>query len=1103
MNKLNSFMDIRHGNMGYRFFPSGDIFSFTHTHSQGEYLINQFRGNAKDGSANNIYLRIYDNDCPAKVYPLLGIQSDSKLSFSEEALVYEGTAEDISYQVTFSPEGNSWFWKVALWGKDKEVDVIYGQDLGIAEASSVYTNELYMSEYLGHTVFEENNGYVICSRQNMPANGNFPYIQQGTIGIKAVHYSTDGLQFFGLSYKDTNKAKILHSDLLDCNLQYEFAYTALQTERISLRGAHNFAFYGFFLPDHKEAVRTAEYQNLIKEDYERNNHRSFKAHTVKPVRIKEDFGSPYSSPSFDKEELDTLFPERKLEEIENHSLFSFFTKEHSHVVTKEKELYTERPHGTIIITPPDVTDISSRLISSTQYMYGIFNSHVVIGNTDLHKFLSTPRGFLNILKNSGQRIYIRIDGQYHLLTLPGLFEMGMNYSRWFYKLPEDTLIITAFTTICSTDLVLSVASDKNISYDFIITNQLVMGNNEYTKNIQSTAIENGLRFTLDSTVYKGLHYDLLLPDTDFILSDDRIFFENDTPFDETFLTIAVSADRFTLQIKGSLTETPQNQTISYDFLPEKEKALAFYQGIINQFNLSGITGNEKIDILNETAWWYAHNAMIHFSMPHGLEQPGGAAWGTRDVCQGPMEFFLATQNYTILRKILLNIYSHQSYETREWPQWFMFDRYSMNAGECHGDVIFWPLKCVADYILASGDKDILKELLPYEDAPLKQQSLLEHVKLALTNLKETRFVKNSGLITYAGGDWDDTLQPASEELKVKLVSSWTVALAYQTFTALNTALKDTETELAKEFSSLSCLVKDAFYHILIKDQVIAGFLECGDTYRHMLHPADNTTGIHYRLLPMTRSIIAELADKEQAGKNASIIQQNLKCPDGVRLMDRPAHYDGGVSRLFKRAEQAANVGREISLQYTHAHIRYIEAMAKLGEGKEAWDSLFVINPILIRKTVANANIRQSNLYFSSSEGAYKDRYEYEQNFELLKTGDIKVKGGWRLYSSGPGIYFRQLVSHVLGIRFTKDGIIVDPVLPKELDGLRFTYTCFGKTFSFLYRIGDKEETKITSNGKEVSAKHINNPYRTGGLLIAKEELLTHNKNLTVHVKAFS
>ena len=39
--------------------------------------------------------------------------------------------------------------------------------------------------------------------------------------------------------------------------------------------------------------------------------------------------------------------------------------------------------------------------------------------------------------------------------------------------------------------------------------------------------------------------------------------------------------------------------------------------------------------------WLAQNAMIHLTVPHGLEQYTGAAWGTRDVCQGPVEFLLA------------------------------------------------------------------------------------------------------------------------------------------------------------------------------------------------------------------------------------------------------------------------------------------------------------------------------------------------------------------------------------------------------------------------------------------------------------------------------
>ena len=38
--------------------------------------------------------------------------------------------------------------------------------------------------------------------------------------------------------------------------------------------------------------------------------------------------------------------------------------------------------------------------------------------------------------------------------------------------------------------------------------------------------------------------------------------------------------------------------------------------------------------------WLAHDAMVHLTAPHGLEQYTGGAWGTRDVCQGPIELLL-------------------------------------------------------------------------------------------------------------------------------------------------------------------------------------------------------------------------------------------------------------------------------------------------------------------------------------------------------------------------------------------------------------------------------------------------------------------------------
>lgn len=1086
MKKIDRFITFTQESSRYRFLPSGDVFTFTN----GPFLANQFRGNAKDGSVNNIYLRIYKDDKIRSCHPLLGIKSGSRVSYSESALCQEGCIDGISYQVIFRFQGSVWFWDISLCGNGETVDLIYGQDLGCSTEGAVYTNELYASQYLGHSVFETENGYTVCSRQNLPADNHTPYLQQGSIGCRSIHYSTDGLQFFGLSCKKTQLPEALNGDLPDTNLQYEFAYTALQTEKIILDKPASLSFYGMLMQDHPDAVTCVEYRDEILDAYNARLSRSGSMIPAPPVSVRKVFGPPVSSLSLSADEIDLLFPERRLEEREKGTLYSFFTPDHAHVVTCEKELAAERPHGTIIITPPDTENINSSLLSSTQYMYGIFNSHVVIGNTDMHKFLSTPRGFLNLQKNSGQRLYVRLGGVYRLLGLPALFEMGMNYSRWFYKLEDDMLIITSYTANQEPALVLETESQKGRLYDFIVTGQTVMGTQEYAQDVEYCRIPEGLRFTLRSDTYPGLHYDLLFPGQECVVSDDRIFFEENLAFDETFLTLSFqNSGKLRLIIRGFLAENSSDEKNPGSFEEEKQAALSFYAAFIRHFHLEGKAETERISILNETVWWYAHNAMIHFAMPHGLEQPGGAAWGTRDICQGPMEFFLATQHNLLARNILLNIFEHQNYSTREWPQWFMFDRYPINAGECHGDIIFWPLKCVADYLDITGDYDILEERLAYADEPEKKESLISHITLALDGIRSSRLIGDGGLITYAGGDWDDTLQPANDDLKEHLVSAWTVALAYQTFRRLSLALEATCRALSEELSSLAGLVRSSFEKILIRDDVIAGFVECRDEFQYMLHPLDRRTGIHYRLLPMTRSIIAELASPRQARKNAEIIQSELKCPDGVRLMDFPAEYSGGVSHLFRRAEQAANVGREISLQYTHAHIRYIEAMAKLGEADEAWNSLFVINPILIGRSVPNARIRQSNMYFSSSDGAYNDRYEYARDFGRLKTGSIEVKGGWRLYSSGPGIYLKQLISHIFGIRFIRRGLLLDPVLPDELDGIELTYDCYGRSFRFRYHKEGSAELRAKDGSRLIPADTAENPYRRGGLVILRKELL--------------
>ena len=240
---------------------------------------------------------------------------------------------------------------------------------------------------------------------------------------------------------------------------------------------------------------------------------------------------------------------------------------------------------------------------------------------------------------------------------------------------------------------------------------------------------------------------------------------------------------------------------------------------------------------------------------------------------------------------------------------------------------------------------------------------------------------------------------------------------------------------AAELRALAAAMRADFNRHLVRDGTVAGYALFDEGLAEpelLLHPSDTRTGLRYSLLPMTRSIIGGLFTEEQARHHLRLIREHLLFPDGVRLMDRPVAYHGGPERVFRRAESAAFFGREIGLMYVHAHLRYGEAMAVLGEADALWEALQVVNPVTVAERVANASPRQRNAYFSSSDAGFADRYRASAEWERVREGSVAVDGGWRIYSSGPGLYTSLLLCHTLGIRRRFGQRIVAPVLPRRL-----------------------------------------------------------------------
>jgi cellobiose phosphorylase len=119
-------------------------------------------------------------------------------------------------------------------------------------------------------------------------------------------------------------------------------------------------------------------------------------------------------------------------------------------------------------------------------------------------------------------------------------------------------------------------------------------------------------------------------------------------------------------------------------------------------------------------------------------------------------------------------------------------------------------------------------------------------------------------------------------------------------------------------------------------------------------------------------------------------------------------------------------------------------MAVLGEADALWQALQVVSPIAVTDRLAHASLRQRNAYFSSSDAAFPDRYQASAEWQRVAEGAVAVDGGWRIYSSGPGLYIGVLLGHAFGIRRHFGERIARPLLPRSLGRMTVETTIDGQ-----------------------------------------------------------
>ena len=1059
-------------------------------------MLNLFPGNAVEGGPANIWLRLHGEAISAT--PLLGPLSPLQLLAGEgHAALGEWQGLRIRLELRLAAEQAAWTWHVQLdnlSADEQTLDLICVQDIGLSPYSATRVNEYYVSHYLDLSPLTHPRvGQVLAARQNLAQDCGNPWALLGSLR-RGVGFATDALQFDGLSRRIGGLPPGVLNGLGLQRLQHEHALLAVQDEPLTLAAGQGAAlgFFGALQADHPVATSDLDLPQIDALLAQIEALEPTVGELIAKPAISLFSSAPLlAATDLDAEALTALFgPSRRHEELKDGALLSFTHNTSSHVVLRAKELQVQRPHGHLLRSgqhlQPDET-----ALTSTVWMGGVFHSMVTQGHVGINRFLSTTRSWLNLFRAHGLRLFVELDGQWQLLAMPSAFEIEPDACRWIYQHAGGLIEVRSSASGAAPHAlqlrlrVLKGAPGRVLASLHLALAGDLAGDDGAGLVAPTTVSADGVFIGVPVGSDLAESY----PDGGFQVAPQagstfeqvggaELLFGEPSALPLVCLRSGVTAD-FGLRIEGRLVQGKAAPT----------DAAALPQLTVPADTPHTDAAQRLIDILP----WFRHNALIHFLSPRGLEQFTGGGWGTRDVCQGPLEMLLALDKVAPVRALLTQVFSAQNADG-DWPQWFMFfDRQrEIRAGDSHGDVVFWPLLGLARYLLASEDAVLLDAPLPYFDGEVA--TVWQHAQRALAVIRQ-RHIEGTALVAYGHGDWNDSLQPADPQMRERMCSAWTVTLHTQVLNQLARALRSVgRADDALPLEAEASQVLADFQRLLVQDGVVAGyalFPEDDTPPQLLLHPADTLTGVRYSLLPMMHAVLEDMLSPAQARAHLALIRAHLSGPDGARLFDRPLPYRGGPQQLFQRAETSAFFGREIGVMYMHAHLRYAEMLAHLGEAEAFFDALGLAHPLGLNERLPQANLRQANCYFSSSDAAFPDRYVAGRDYAAIKAGTVALDGGWRVYSSGPGIALGLVVGRFLGVRREQSTLMLDPVMPPALRGLHARVPLAGCEVEIEYRLGLQGVgvTGVSLNGKPLVFTRAHNPYRIGAAELAMGDIV--------------
>ncbi|MDD5680292.1 MAG: glycosyl transferase family 36 [Candidatus Omnitrophica bacterium] len=431
--------------------------------------------------------------------------------------------------------------------------------------------------------------------------------------------------------------------------------------------------------------------------------------------------------------------------------------------------------------------------------------------------------------------------------------------------------------------------------------------------------------------------------------------------------------------------------------------------------LSGLTVETPDPAMNVMVnVWLKYQAIACRLWARCAYYQSSGAFGFRDQLQDCQIFFPLKPE--LARKQILLHAAHQYYAGTVYHWWHTLTEWGLDTG--FSDDLLWLPYIALNYLDETQDYEILDETVEYLDAPAER--LYDHCIRAIDKVL-SRFSKR-GLPLIGEGDWNDGLSSVGVNWKGE--SIW---LGHFLYGVLGRFAEMCAMKNDKKSRDIYLRRRETLKKAINKYAWDGKWYICATSDNGKLLGSSKSKEGKIHLNPQTWSIINDTAvgnRGETAMKSAEKILDREYGP----LLLAPA-YTEPDPEIGYLTRYAAGI-RENGGVYSHAATWAIMAECMRGKCETAYKMYMKMIP--------------------PQRGMNPDFYKGEP---YVMPGNINGPdaanfgcGAWTWYTGSATWMFRVLTEWILGVRPGKDGLIVDPCIPKSWKGFKMRRLFRGRMY---------------------------------------------------------